>query len=123
MTTRTMRGVLAVEDVLVYDSEYRTDLPARRMYQPVGVPLRDDGIFRHWMLRGETYRLEHDGTGWRVHNDLFGRHEYHLVGAQDARHVTRLPLIDGEGVLAAGTAYEIREAEPMGFWVIICGAP
>ncbi|MGW4464044.1 hypothetical protein [Micromonospora sp. NPDC004704] len=116
MATQTMLGVLAVEEVPVYDSGYRTDMAARTMYQPIGVPLRNDGIFRHWMLRGETYRLEHDGTGWRVHNDLFGRHEYRLVDAQDAQHVGQLPLVDGELTLSAETIYEIRTDEPMGPW-------
>ncbi|MFK3983393.1 hypothetical protein ACI2K4_23795 [Micromonospora sp. NPDC050397] len=118
MTTQTMLGVLAVEEISIYDHEYRTDMPARTMYQPVGVPLRNDGIFRHWMLRGETYRLEHDGTGWRVHNDLFGDHEYRLVDAQDAQYVSRFLLSGGELFLAAGSIYEIRTVEPMGPWAL-----
>ncbi|RKR92232.1 hypothetical protein BDK92_6668 [Micromonospora pisi] len=118
MRTETMLGLLAVEERLVLDSGYRIDAASRSMYQPVSTPLRNDGIFRHWMLRGETYRLEHDGTGWRVHNDLFGHHEYRLVDAQDAQYVAQLPLGAGELHLEAGTRYEIRTIEPMGPWAL-----
>lgn len=89
--------------------------PTPVMSRPTNTPLRNDGINRYWMMRGETYRLHHDGIGWQVSNDLF-RHTYRLVDAQDAQFVSVLPLDGGELALDSGVTYEIREQEPMGSW-------
>lgn len=122
MRTTTARSLatVATEGRQVDDSEGAGSRPLTMM-RPVGRPLRNDGIRHHWMLSGFTYRLEQDGTGWRVTSpdwsgDWSG-HTYRLVEAADMQHVDTLPL-PGDHLLrlAPGQAYELREVQPGGAW-------
>jgi hypothetical protein len=106
----TLIGALVVEGIEFYGGEYesRATGASGSALRPVDRPLRNDGFHRYWMLSGERYRLRHDGTGWHVTNELFGRHVY--------RFVDRLPVVGGQLVLDQSAVYEIREQEPMGSW-------
>lgn len=118
MSTMTMLGTLAVESAEFVDQGGQGG-PKLVMYRPADTPLRNDGIWRHWMARGETYQLGWDGTGWRVtcHTWASG-HTYRLVEGQDMQHVSTLPLTDGALTLDPGRVYEIRETEPGRPWAV-----
>lgn len=120
MMTTTALATVATESRQTDDYEGAGSRPLT-LLRPVGRPLRNDGIRHHWVQAGFTYRVEHDGTGWRVDSpdwsgDWTG-HTYRLVEGTDMHHVDTLPTPDGGLVrLAPGQAYELRETAPGGAW-------
>jgi hypothetical protein len=108
------RGGTAVRVVTVRTEKYvveeRDDYGADRSvsrYRPAGVRLDNDGI-RNWWIAGEgiRYYLDHDGTGWRVTDD---------VGPDDG-HLYRMALVGSQ----RGTAYAVALptlVEPINYWL------
>lgn len=91
-------------------------------YRPVGTPMLNDGKWHYWIdPNHETYRIGHDGTGWRVTCDYWGAggtpfpHTYRLVTA-DFAFTDRLPTDAGPVVLEVGATYELRREAVFGPW-------
>lgn len=119
MSTTTIVGILAVEGAQQWGEDDRTERAGAHAYRPVGTPLRNDGIWRHWMADGNTYRITWDGTGWQVTCETWlSGHTYRLADG-DAQFVRSLPLVDGIHELDPGKAYEIRETDPRGAWEVV----
>lgn len=118
MSTMTLLGTLAVEGAELHEQGGQGGVTLV-MRRPINTPLRNDGVFRHWLAGGETYQLGWDGTGFRVtcHTWTSG-HVYRLAEAQDFEFVTALPLTDGALDLNPDQGYEIRETEPGGAWAL-----
>jgi hypothetical protein len=119
MTTMTRLGVLRTEGLMTPDMEQTAAGPrGSTMYRPEGTPLRNDGIWHHWLAPGRTYRLEWDGTGWHVTCETWlTGHTYRLADA-DAQFVDALPVESGVLELERDHVYELRESAPFGAWEI-----
>lgn len=115
MTTATMLGTLLLDHS---EEQQGSDLP-QMWARPAGTPLRNDGIWHHWMQSGVVYRVAYDGVGWRVTGDTWTdrSHVYRLIEAMDGQFVGALPTGGGIVVLEEGSAYELREQGPAsGVW-------
>jgi hypothetical protein len=120
MTTTTMVAHLTVESQRLEDIEQSEAGPRSvTLRRPTGVGVRNDGYRGFWMLPGLTYRIQHDGTGFRVTcRDWTDGHVLRLVDALDGRtHVDALDTTDGALALNVGAAYEVREETP-GVWAL-----
>jgi hypothetical protein len=115
--TQIQLGTLKTEEVQHEDINGGGARPVN-MYCPEGTPLRNDGIWHYWMLRGCVYRLAWDQTGWQVTCDdwMIPGHTYRLAERQDMQFTDRLPLNRGVLVLERGRTYEVREGEAPGTW-------
>lgn len=120
MTTAT--DVLAVLSVEAHQSEHLDPdegQTPRVDYRPVGVVLLNDGVFRHWMAPGETYRIFADDAGWRVTCQTWsGDHTYRLYDEATGVFLSSLPTEDGRVELERGTEYELAECRPYGPWTL-----
>lgn len=84
--------------------DHNNDLDFR--YAPVHVPVMNDGMFRHWVIPGERYRVNHDGIGWRVTCEIWDKHVRRLADESGA-FVSELPGAGGPISLEPGVEYEI----------------
>ncbi len=107
--TAHMLGRLIVQQAVEPEAE-AAGSPSRTCYRPVGVVLQNDGRWHYWISPGETYRIGHDGTGWRVTCwSWAGGHVYRFV-SPDGAPTDRLTLSDRVVELDSDAAYEIRSA-------------
>lgn len=116
--TATLLATLRTESVQYTEAEHTEAGPRHLvMLRPAGVGVRNDGYRGYWMLPGQTYRLAHDGTGWRVTcPDWTDGHVLRLVDAEDGRQIVDvLPGDEGSHRLEPGRVYELREQTP-GVW-------
>lgn len=118
ITTPQRLATLAVEGK---QGEDNTSAGTRQVttYRPTDRLLRNDGIQHYWMLPGLTYRLEHDGTGWRVtcRDWTDTSHIYRLAEPQDYHYMSTLTADDGADVaLTPGQRYELRQEIPDEAW-------
>lgn len=93
------------------------------MLRPVNRPLRNDGVWRHWLADGHAYQLRHDGTGWHVTSEHWtereGAHTYRLAEPLDGRLMGDLPTTEGHDlILEVGQTYELRQTQPGGSWAL-----
>lgn len=92
--------------------------------RPVNRPLRNDGVFRHWLAAGHVYQLRYDQVGWHVTSEHWtereeGTHTYRLAEPLDGALRYDLPRADGGTlVLATDRDYELRQVSPGGAWAL-----
>lgn len=87
------------------------DLSPTGAAQPQGRPLRNDGVHRHWLISGRTYRLEHDGVGWRVTCQQTADAHIYRLALEDGETMADTLSTDGGRVrLTVGAVYELVEA-------------
>lgn len=109
---------MTVTTAHLLDTEYKVaetskrdleDLPMTQ-YRPVGIVLQNDGVSRYWLLPGEGYEVEHDGTGWRVTCRTWAdaSHVYRLA-REGVGFVSELPAADGPLRLVEGQRYTINQ--------------
>ncbi|MER5608260.1 hypothetical protein AB0F93_28380 [Micromonospora tulbaghiae] len=122
MTTKqdTLLAVLDVEIGPISE----TDGPGTHQIiaaRPANRPLRNDGVWRHWMAQGYVYDLRHDGTGWHVTSEQWtereAAHLYRLAEPKDGALRGDLPDQDGNTIpLDTARTYQIRQEIPGGAW-------
>lgn len=80
-------------------------------FQPGGIRVDNDGCWVHWMLPGEYYTLEHDGTGWRVTCPTWDGHVRRLAytSGPHGSWAKTLPIVGGGSVeLETATVYQLH---------------
>lgn len=98
------------------------EAPPHTMYRPAGVPLLDENTDRpwwFWLIPGETYRLRHDGTGWRVTAGSWLAGDIYRLATERRELADVLPTAGGPLALDPLTVYVILQAA--GRWVLIPG--
>lgn len=91
-------------------------------YRPARVTLAGEYRSWYWMDLGESYRLWHDGTSWRVASQTqitgLGR-DYRVdrLANLEGEYVSTLPAVDGPVALVPGAEYVLRE-EHRRRWVV-----
>ncbi|MFI2270666.1 hypothetical protein, partial [Micromonospora aurantiaca (nom. illeg.)] len=93
--------------------------------RPTDRPLRNDGVWRHWLADGHVYDLNHDGTGWHATSPQWtereATHLYRLAEPLDGALRGDLPAADGQTItLDTARTYQIRQA-PGGAWTLYTG--
>ncbi|MGH3679755.1 MAG: hypothetical protein ACRDT2_05775 [Natronosporangium sp.] len=116
--TAKLVGDLLTEEY-ANEPAYDLEAPPQTTYRPVGVPLINDGMWHHWMMSGESYRLEHDGTGWRVTGGSWPGGRIYRLADIDGELVATLPLVNG-GILTLEPrrAYRLQEVQWC-HWVVL----
>lgn len=111
MTIETGRllGTLRTESVFRVESD-GAGSPPRTDYRPEHTPLLNDGRWHHWMIPGEDYEVEHDGTGWRVTCRSWPStgHTYRLADSSTWTLSGELPTDRGTVALEIGRTYVLR---------------